>query len=232
MQPKEVSAPESNNSEEEIKKTSNKNGFYLKILGILVFIAALSFGAYYLGTLKNSSKSQNQNITSKTTTVPSVSIDPTANPDSIGASWKTYSNQTHNYSFKYPSDLSVDETLNNMDPKPDIVLTFPKNQKPSYYFFNISITVIDVSENLSLQEAIDQVASKYYSVKGIKFQSVKIAGLNAFASEFPEAYYGYITFLLKDNKLFAFQLSGNPGSNQPVEERKVFDQILSTFKFQ
>src|SRR3990167_10750180 len=63
----------------------------LILLGIFL-AAAIAGGAYYLGTRKPA------NVTPS----PSSNPNETANPDSIGANWKTYTNSKRGYEFKYP----------------------------------------------------------------------------------------------------------------------------------
>lgn len=73
-------------------------------MGALALLAVFGYGVYYLGT-KNKKITQTSDIPSKSTlapisTVPTITSisDPTAN-------WKSYTNDTYKYSFKYPPIL-------------------------------------------------------------------------------------------------------------------------------
>lgn len=198
-------------------------GAIFVIVGILAVIVIA--GAFYLGRSTTSKSSPAQVITPQT---PQATSNPSSSDET--ANWEIYKSTKYNYSIRYPVNLSIDSSSSSIQPKPDIILNFPKDPNRDYYYFTINISVMDIPTNLSLKQATDQVASKYYSIKGIEFQQIKVAGIDALASEFPQAYYGYVAFLLKENKLYAFKLSGNPGNSTPTEEKKIFDQILSTFK--
>lgn len=70
----------------------------LIVVAILI-VAATAGGAYYLGKPTFQTP---QPIPS-----PSVTPNETANPDSIGVNWKTYTNTRFGYSFEYPPDKYI-----------------------------------------------------------------------------------------------------------------------------
>ena len=88
----------------------NQRGFspILIVLGIVVMTAVVG-GAYYLGQNNLSL----QGVPSKTNDVAiSPTPSPSANPDSIGNDWKTYSNTKLKFSFRYPKDYKFEKEDN------------------------------------------------------------------------------------------------------------------------
>ena len=76
---------------------SNQQGNFLLIIGVIVIMLVIGVGAYYLGTKKAPTQSQNPEValpTPQSTSTPSA--DETTN-------WKTYTN--NGYSIKYPDSL-------------------------------------------------------------------------------------------------------------------------------
>ena len=73
-------------------------------LGVIGIGLLIGIGGYILG-LKGT-KNIIQDATQKKLAVvsPIPTLDQTANPDSIGANWKTYLNSANGFSFRYPSN--------------------------------------------------------------------------------------------------------------------------------
>lgn len=91
---------------EQSQTTISPSGFPIKlvllftVLILLIIIAVITGGMYYLGKTK-------AKLTPSPMPITSVKSTPTPNPT---ASWKTYTNTKLGYSVKYPSDFKLDTT--------------------------------------------------------------------------------------------------------------------------
>lgn len=87
--------------------TIKQTGFLLPIIGVILLVALVGAGAYYLGVKKNQTETLSQKPTSMPiatpTTYQAISPDETTN-------WKNYNNPKLNITVKYPSDLFVEES--------------------------------------------------------------------------------------------------------------------------
>lgn len=91
-----------------VNPPSHKPGNLLIPTGVVIAILVVGFGAYYLGTQRNQSITQPQQIISKPTTTPSVAqASPTSSPTS-DSNLKSYTHPTANYSFSYPSNWKLE----------------------------------------------------------------------------------------------------------------------------
>lgn len=76
---------------------------------IIIFILLIILGSgayYYLGLQAKNTNQQKQAsiVPTITQNSPTPTIDETANPDQIGANWKTYTSSDNKFSFKYPQN--------------------------------------------------------------------------------------------------------------------------------
>ncbi len=85
------------------KKSGNTFNKILLALVVVILIAGVGCGGYYLGT-KQSNSSMQQSAKPIVTLVPTAT--PTPDPT---ASWSTYTNDKYGYSVKYPSALTTHE---------------------------------------------------------------------------------------------------------------------------
>lgn len=67
-------------------------------------------GVYYLGR-QTAPKPSPSPVVSQTSQPTPSPVDKTANPDSIGANWKTYTNAKYKIEFKYPANFLVKESI-------------------------------------------------------------------------------------------------------------------------
>ncbi len=115
---------------------ATNNISWLKTLSIgfslVSFCIAIGVGGYFLGMQKTKPVSQSQQLT-PTISQPSPTADPTANPDLIGANWKTYIHG--NLTFKYPPDWTAKDfnyansvIIENM--KSSVKMTISEGQYP------------------------------------------------------------------------------------------------------
>lgn len=137
--------------------------------------------------------------------------DETANPDLIGANWKTYTNQKHQISFKYPLEW-------NPIPNQPALILGPKEERLS---FNEDGSLMnECMEDTSVSEV--NIANTIFTkktFKGIKFGAA-CAGDALGKKE---------VWIQPKSKQFGLQFEYLDSNAQEAE--KIFNQILSTFKF-
>lgn len=142
-----------------------------------------------------------------------ISSDETANPDQIGANWKTYTNKEYGFEFKYPSDLKLTQDKNGVfvteNEPPSFIMTCRKFSFAVDYKTNLQIT----SEfyDFKIADRTGKRLDKIYSLEG------KICENSNIIIATPE-----------NSKTKSLQISLD---HQKDEYKEVFDQILQTFKF-
>lgn len=180
------------------------------ILAGLVILTVLG-GAYYLGTIKNKPQSQNPVVISQvnpTSTSQPIQVTPSSSPDEI-VNWKTYTSEK--FTFKYPPDWLIE------DPKPYgqlVRLTYMEG-KDKYKFI--------VETGGRGGPTADNIENKPLMFQGFKFN--RRTWINVGKPFF-------ISFAPDEG---GFEFFNHVEISLPPEDAdkyiKIFDQILSTFKF-
>lgn len=207
-----------------------KSTNFLLIGLIVIFVAALTSGGTFLFMSQKQKVAEViplSQVQTKPTAIPTT--DPTAN-------WKTYINNNLGFSFKYPSDWILTEPT-----KTDVVEVSKEKQSKVVNGPKINVNYYSNPKNLTLQE-LDQENSSYNNMQGktnpglysTKNTPFIIGGINGFYQQNnlvcePEVCPRYIV-PTKDNVLLIYlHFFGN--QQDQIGQKKVFDQILSTFKF-
>ncbi len=187
---------------------------------ILIIIVLVAGGAYYFGTLKIKPKPQ-----VIPTTVPSVkpainletsvpvtqtTIKPTTDPT---ANWKTFNHSTGNYQFKYPPEWSA-----VIDQNATADTLFGPNASSKSGLGGIEVREIETDpkdfNTLTESRIISQTKANVNGITGYKTSySNVLNGTN---------------FVFKNTDGLIYNIYINSSN---VDDLKIFDQILSTFKF-
>lgn len=187
------------------------------ILSSLITVLVL-VGGYFL-FLNNNPK----NITTNPSPTPISSINPSASVDPI-STWKTYTNNTHKITFKYPQTWILDDSTANEPLNARIQLT--KDQA-----------------FISMQLKLDGIGGSGRNYQGVPYE---FAGLKLYKYHVDNTYNNTQGWGITDSlnqSLGFFVYSGKPYSitltypnallNTPEEKSLLaeFDQILATFKY-
>ena len=197
-------------------------------LGVIGIGLLIGIGGYILG-LKGT-KNIIQDATQKKLAVvsPIPTLDQTANPDSIGANWKTYLNSANGFSFRYPSNwIYQDYSKGNSN---EIEIRFGKvltedhigQTVPPYPAGDFVLSY--QKDNLS--KIPEDFVKDYSSVSKTKL--VEVSGIQATQIFYSGSASGdSMTIILKkDDLVYKFSIPESVSSRLSI-----FDQILSTFKF-
>jgi hypothetical protein len=195
----------------------------LLIVGI-VLILIIGAGAYFIGQ-----KSMTKTVEKPKAVVQKPTATPTPDPT---ANWKTYQGQY--FSFKYPQDWSLDSSNKN-----SIKLTMVVNDKdslgnPIKLQSNISVNFLSVPQNTTLN---DWLKTRYFrndqplfnlALKSVKKTILSVS--DALRIEMPGAagYDDEGVVTIHNGYGLDISIIGDSlfGTNM-----KIFNQILSTFKF-
>lgn len=187
------------------------------ILGVVFFITVATV-TFYLGnfSVPQPQKTEVAKITPKSSPTP-IPTDETANPDSIGANWKTYINTAFNYQIKYPNGYTISDQAEQTKKQTlsDSKICFIKEDHCS-----VTIASYRNTSNLSLEEWVNKNEVPLQSYGGIIKATTKknLNGYEAFyASNETEAAY----YLKHDSYIYRVDSSINQDDVS----------ILSTFKF-
>ncbi len=192
--------------------------------------------------------SQNPVVTSQTpqpTSSPSLS-DASPAPTSAGetANWKTYTNNEYPYEIKYPSTLDIIESTGDYYNQSFNVVNLRNYPSEEEFKYKDAISITILSKTLAnvgnLQKWLEDISigPRVDGTTGPrvrKFSPIKVSSNDAlvyFSGE--ESIYKNIA-IYKNNNLIIFSLNptGETGSSYDENPNsvKIFDQILSTFKF-
>lgn len=133
-------------------------------------------------------------------------------PDEI-VNWRMYNDPNNLFSFKYPSDLQLEESINKGKTTFRVTL---ETAKPDY--IEISLNISEKTEEDLVKEIGEQLQKEPFEVGGINAN--KYTGMSGVAGTvFRER-----VFFKKNGKTYNFNLG-------TYDKKKILDQILSTFKF-
>lgn len=213
------------------KKPYGRN--WKKWILIYIAIAAVLYGGiYYFVLAKQSSNPYSQPVTKTApTSSPSTSPDPTAD-------WKTYTNKTDKFFIKYPPDwrLRIDNPAANQ-----VILESPdytgNDSKGIIMNVRTSDTdKVDIEDWFADRLAESKKPLTKEDVMGkerIYEDSVKRTTISDIAAiQFISALQagGLETAFIKNKKLFSIGILLF-GKEQMDEKKKIYEQIVSTFKF-
>ena len=134
----------------------NEVTWYSRWAAVVVFLVAVPVLCFYIGVIYGHVNSQEVvseiGVPVKTTPVLSTTT----------SQFATYSNDTYNFTFQYPSAWKIIESLDKKTVKVDSLLKVPFNDKRSYSAFNVSFSVIPKT---SFQKIGTKVGEITYDVK-------------------------------------------------------------------
>lgn len=231
---------------------NTKRGFYHPTAIIILAVITLSFALvffintqYFLRKHQSSPTPAPQYQSSPTASPQKSPINETANPDSIGANWKTYTNDKLGFSLDYPqnwfinTDSEIDIYLRNQDFESKTSQSkprYPNSGYPDDYEYIRVLNNVNEQETPGYTKPIDwyrDLASRNQKANvaggGYDLTTVKTFLLNGKAS---------IIVKNKSDETTAFVLTPI-GENvhrlivspyEKINDKEVI-QILSTFKF-
>lgn len=225
MDDQPINSPPQEIPVQDLQLKSNHNWLKTLTIGftIVSFCTAIGIIGYFWTLAKNKPINQNQSITIIS---PSPTPDPTSN-------WKTYTNNKYNYSIKYPVDsyklfntttdtfISVNDT--GMENSFQDVLPF------EIKVFPMDNTMLSINNDLFVRlggysmDFLNGITPQSYVLDGVN--GYVIYGINAGVSGIERQ-----IIVIKNNFVYDIQ-SNNSYARDEVRYKKLFDQILSTFKF-
>ena len=200
---------------------------------LIIILIASAVGGYFIYTsLRGGLNLSKDNVAISPTPaspVPSGAGE-TANPDSIGANWKTYNDSEYNFSIQYPADAEVQKKISNDlkdafgNPVKQILFNLDTS-KSSFRFYWV---MIYPSSN---EKSVENWMKKY-DANGQEI-SLEDTTLDVAAAKRATNLVGGIyerqgVYALKDNFIYSVVVSA-PTINEQIKAEYL--QILSTFKF-
>lgn len=169
--------------------------------------------------------------TALTQTTPSPTLDPTAN-------WKTYTNNTYGFSFKYPSDWDITEQTDSAGKKiGNLVVKAPVINK-ELNAYSLQLTITD-TKFLTATDYVQDLITPDSAGNKMAFDSstqitidnqnaIRLTNVFAFDQSQDQV------FVLSGGRIFRIFFpvgKDNPNIDNAVINYPLADQILSTFKF-
>ena len=184
------------------------------VLAVLAIIA----GVYYFGTYKN------KTTPIVSTSSPIASVQPSSSPvailtpDPVTANWKTYT--SNNFSFKYPNNWTQSQNglTSNIENK---YSKYGEADKFYWMYVNIdnfSYLTLSNKQNFFIDKKSDIIDG---IVNGYKTHSYFSCMETC----------GYTTYIEGYNKTINFFIGSFDQAHTDTQIMKIYDQILSTFKF-
>lgn len=210
------------------------------VIYILVGVLILSFvagGAYFLG--KSSEPKPSTPVVSQTPQpTPSPTPDETVN-------WKTYTDVKNGFELKYPSNAEVSsQKLYSMlsVASSDGISIAPPYQEPYDKYYSFDIVVRNNPNNLDAKSTINNYAEDIKKncsppACGVPkmiadtLKPYKTGDLDEYIFHTGAETNSAIVVQVQNNKTYIFRMTGDQGNVSDPYGLRLFDQILSTFKF-
>ena len=211
---------------------------------VIIILALITFGValtLYFNTnlLKNIKNKPTPSPESSVQTQPSPTPDETAN-------WKTYTNSNLGFSLKYPEFLCVESRDTVRIELRNCVIdefgaNYPLSQIPPEAFVRISITVDKIDHNISIEEYLNQKypPNKYglpsYQNQEATMEKITIDNQPGRLSEKGMLFENTVKTAWIKNNTRIYEITTysreETGGEYSQKASRVFDQILSTFRF-
>lgn len=195
---------------------------------IVVLIATLAVGGYLIYKLpRNVVVPQAPQTTSAPSPTPSPSPAPTGIDETTN--WKTYTNTGYRFSLRYPQDYNFDEQYVEVGIlKWSASISSPKYNTSPYIrdIQQIGVTVRKRNQ-LSLEQWINEECPKLKDLNDLRISNKPAKRFICPISDSSEDDYMMVAI---DNGDYIYTLN-NIGFKKNTEQEKIFDQILSTFRF-
>ncbi|GEM_PF-5298563 len=224
------------NSEQPVQQKS----FLLPVMGVILLVAFVGAGAYYLVVKKN----QTETLTQKPTSMPIVTpiVSQTTLPDET-ANWQTYNDQTLGVSVKYPPNLIIKKlekavafsfepypTGDSQQPLDFITISLAENYK--LVPFN---ALFKANQGDDVSEAHDAVDVKVTKIKNLKFGRYDAVeyirdGLIPHTSGLGRGFIGYEHYILiKKNDNEFIDIANKTMSVEKTKQRDtIFNKMISS----
>lgn len=185
-----------------------QKGFAPVLILVGILVLATVAGGVYLFSQFQASKLQPPNpvVTSQTPSPTTSASSPVPNGTGETANWKTYTNK--DLSFKYPSDWSVDDTV--------ITATSPR------------VKIVIVSEDSTLMnECMEKIAEEIKNSLVVKkFARVITGAMCSTSDSTPRE-----IWIVPSKDAYSPGISYGYSATESQQAEEIFDQILSTFRF-
>lgn len=202
--------------------------FFIVLLILIVLVFGIYLGKTYFSSL---------NLFSKPTPIPTIAVaSPSAMPTTDPtANWKTYTNQSHNFSLKYPANLTVlrdgDFAATFYDEK-DISSNNPKFIPAK---FEVSANNIGPDFNKYYNTPDNAVIPNVQAGAGetvIKIKNLTLDGQKAvqYVTQ-SQTSYTILTLTLYNSFYVTFYAGNGILKEDSLKLKPLYYQILSTFKF-
>lgn len=221
----------------------------LILIGVMVLVG-IAYGVYYLGQANVKQAPAPQSVVSNPTTFPSPTQSVVARQPQLSVvaneitNWKTYQEVNAGFSFKYPANaqVSTGTAASMLSFKEDNSINVkPPYEVPYDQWYTMDLVVRDNSQGADAKTIIDKYIEdikKTCSPPACGTPIMIQSTLKPYQNGVIDGYIFHIgaetdsamVVQVKGNKTYIFRMSGDQG-NVTDSGLKIFDQILSTFKF-
>ena len=223
---------------------SQKGQIQIILIGILI-LAGVAGGAYYFGK-SQAPKSKNPVVTS-TSPTPDASPAPTGAEET--ANWKTYTNTQYSYSISYPDSWEVREAkprVGNSTVWSGEILDQQLKEVQKVSFINrsrgnqgsLTVGIRSNPDNYDLNQWFIKNKRVGEKIKGdTKLSDIPAKNVSHFTYVYPgdlgiiALYKGNIYEIMMTLADIDTSLPPEDTPLDLIEQRKIFDRMLSTFKF-